>query len=90
MGHIYVLYTTNFLVEPKNSKQSFINRNKRQFDANKYCLDLSKQDWSKLYQCDNGNSMYNVLMYVFSITLQFRAPLIENFQPEKELLKNLG
>ena len=48
MDHLIVLYTTNFLVEPKNRKQSFISRNKRKFDANKFSLDLSNQDWSTM------------------------------------------
>ena len=29
MDHLIALYTTNFLVEPKNRKQSFISRNKK-------------------------------------------------------------
>ena len=50
MDHLIVLYTTIFFVEPKNRKQSFISRNKRKFDANKFSLDLATQDWSNLYQ----------------------------------------
>ena len=69
MDHCIVLYTTTFLVEPKNRKQSFINRNKRKFDANKFSLDLSNEDWSNLYQCEDGNSMYNVFINIFSTTL---------------------
>ena len=83
MDHLIVLYTTNFLVEPKNRKQNFISRNKRKFDANKFSLDLSNQDWSNLYQCEDGNSMYNVFINVFSTTLELQAPLIKSFQPEK-------
>ena len=89
MDHLFVLYTTNFLVEPENRKQSFISRNKRKFDANNLSLDLSNRDWSNLYQCEDGNSMYHIFINVFSTNLEFRAPLIKNFQPEK-LLKNLG
>ena len=85
MHHLIVLYTTNFLVEPKNRKQSFISRNKRKFDANKFSLDLSNQDWSNLYQCEDGNSMYNVFINVYSTTLDLRAPLKKSFQPERKI-----
>ena len=85
MDHLVVLYTTNFLVEPTNRKQSFISRNKRKFDANKFSLDFSNQDWSNLYQCKDGNSMYNVFLNVFSTTLEFHGPLIETFQPERKI-----
>ena len=84
MDHLIVLYTTNFLVEPKNRKQSFISRNKRKFDANKFSLDLSSQDWSNLYQCEDGNSMYNAFINVFSTTLEFQAPFIKNFQSKRK------
>ena len=83
--HFIILYTTNFLVEPKNRKHSFISRNKRKFDANKFSLDLSNQDWSNLYQCEDGNSMYNVFINVFSTTLEFHAPLIKSFQQERKI-----
>ena len=85
MDHLIVLYTTNFPVEPKYRKQSFISRNKRNFDANKFSLDLSNQDWSNLYQCEDGNSMYNAFINVFSTTLEFHAPLIKSFQPERKI-----
>ena len=85
MDHLIVLYTTNFLVEPKNRKQSFISRNKRKFDANKFSSDLSNQDWSNLYQCEDGNSIYNVFINVFSTTLELHAPLIKSFQPERKI-----
>ena len=84
MDNLIVLYITNFLVEPKNRKQSFISRNKRKFDAKKFSLDLSNQDWSNLYQCEDGNSMYNVFINVFSTTLEFHALLIKSFQPERK------
>ena len=84
IDHLIVLYTTNFFVEPKNRKQSFTSRNKRKFDANKFSLDLSNQDWSNLYQCEDGNSMYNVFINVFSTTLELHAPLIKSFQPERK------
>ena len=87
MDHLIVLYTTNFFVEPKNKKQNFISRNKRKFDANNFSLDLSNQDWSNLYQCEDGNSVYNVFINVFSTTLELHAPLIKIFQPER---KNAG
>ena len=75
MDHLIVLYATNFLVEPKNRKQSFISRNKRKFDANIFSLYLSNQDWGNIYQCEVGNSMYNVFINVFSTTLEFHAHL---------------
>ena len=84
MDHLIVLYTTNFLVEPKNRKQSFISRNKRKFDANKFSLDLSNQDWSNLNQCEDGNSMYNAFINVFSTTLEFHAPFTKSFQSGKK------
>ena len=90
MDHLIVLYTTNFTVEPKNRKQSFISRNKRKFDANKFSPDLSNQDWSNLYQCEDRNSMYNAFINVFSTTLEFHAPLIKSFQPERKISENLG
>ena len=89
IDNLIVLYTTNFLVEPINRKQRFISRNKKEFDA-KFSLDLSNQDWSFLYQCEDGNSMYSVFIDVFTTALEFHAPLIRTFQPEKKLLKNLG
>ena len=55
------------------------------FDANKFSLDLSNQDWSNLYQCEAGNSMYNAFINVFSTTLEFGAPLIKSFQPERKI-----
>ena len=85
MNHLIVLYSTNFPVEPKNRKQSFISRNKRKFDAKKFSLDLSNQDWSNLYQCEDGNNMYNAFINVFSTTLEFHAPLIKSFQPERKI-----
>ena len=88
MDHLIVLYTNNFLFEPENSMQSFISRNKRKFDAKKLSLDLSNQDWRKFYQCEDGNSMYNVFINVFSTTLEFHAP--KAFNQKEKLLKNLG
>ena len=84
MDHLNVLYTTNFFVEPKNKKQTFISRNKRKFDANKFSLDLSNKDWSNLYQCEDGNSMYNVFINVFSTTLELHAPLIKMLSTRKK------
>ena len=89
MDHLIVLYTANFLVEPKNRKQNFITRKKRKFKAKKFSLDQSNQDWSNLYHCEDGNSMYNVFINVFCTTLEFHAPLQPVFNPKK-LLKNLG
>ena len=85
MDHLIVIYITNFLVEPKNRKQSFISRNKRKFDANIFSLDLSNQDWSNLYQCKDGNSMCIVFINVFSTTLEFHAALTKSFQPERKI-----
>ena len=85
MDHLIVLYTINFSFERKNRKQSFISRNKRKFDANKFILDLSNQDWSNLYHCEDGKSMYNAFINVFSTTLEFHAPLMKSFQPEKKI-----
>ena len=85
MDHLIVLYTTIFFVKPKNRKQSFISRNKRKFDANKFSLDLSNQDWNNLYQCEDGNSMYNVFINVSSTTLELHAPLIKSFQPQRKI-----
>ena len=85
MDHLIVLYTTDFPVELKNRKQSFISRNKRKFDANKFSLNLSNQDWRNLYQCEDGNSMYNAFINVFSTTLEFHAALIKSFQPERKI-----
>ena len=90
MDHLIVLYTTNFLVEAKNKKQSFIGRSKRKFDANKISLDISSQDWDNLYQCEDGNCMYNVSINVFSTTLDLQSPFLKNFQPQKNLLQNIG
>ena len=90
LDHLTVFFATNFLVEPKNRKQSFISRNKRKFDANKFSLYLSNQDWGNLYQCVVENSMYNVFINVFSTTLEFHAPLIKAFNQKEKLLKNLG
>ena len=87
-GHLIVSYTTNFLGEPKNRKQSFISRNKGKFGANKFSLDLSNQDWSNLYQCEDENSMYIVFINVFSTNLEFHAPLIKSFQPERKFAEN--
>ena len=87
MDHLIVLYTTNFLVDPKNRKQSFINRNKRKFDANKFSLDLSNKDWSNLYQWQDGIGMCNVFINVFSTTIELHAPLVKNFQPERKIAR---
>ena len=83
MDQLTIFYTTKLPVEPKNRKQIFVSRNKRKFDANKFSLDLSNQDSSNLYQCEDGNSMYKIFINVFSTTLEFHAPLIKNFQTEK-------
>ena len=89
MDHLIVLYSTKFLVEPKNSKQSFISKNKRKFDVNKFRVDLSNQDWSNLYQCEDGNIMYNAFINLFSTTLEFHAPLVKNFQSERKIAEKL-
>ena len=40
-----------------------------------FSLDLSNQDWSNLYQCEDGNSMYSVFIDVFTTALEFHAHL---------------
>ena len=73
------MYTTNFLVEAKNRTQSFISRNKRKSNADKFSLDLSSQHKSNLYQCEDGNSVYNVFIKVFSTIVELHAPLLKKF-----------
>ena len=55
------------------------------FDANKYSLDLSNQDWSNLYQCEDGNIMYNVFINVISTTQELHAPLINSYPPGRKI-----
>ena len=85
MDYLIVLYTTNFLVEPQNRKQSFISRNNRKFDAYKFTLDLSNQDWSNSYQCEDGNSKCNVFINVFSTPLELHAPLTKKLSTRKKI-----
>ena len=85
----FLLFCTcfNFLVEPKNRKQSFILINRRKFDANNFNHDLSNQDWSNFYLYEDENRMYNVFVNVFSTTLELNAQLKIGFQPKRKIEK---
>ena len=80
----------SFLLNLEIGSKSFSSRNKRKFDANKFSLDLSNQDWIYLYQCEDGNGMYNVFINVFSTTQSCTPHLWKVFNQKEKLLKNLG
>ena len=56
---------------------------KKKCDADKFRLDLSSQDCSNLYQCVEGNRIYNIFINVFSNTVNCTPHLKKVFNQKK-------
>ena len=64
-------------------------RNFRIFSRSKFNRDLALAEWCRMYQCENGNDMFDSILNIFKKIVEKDAP-IQSAKKGEKLIRILG
>ena len=84
--HILVIFESNLSLKSE-SDNIITMRNFRTFSRSKFNRDLALAEWCRMYQCENGNDMFDSFLNFFEKIVEKHAP-IQSVKKSGETYKN--